>query len=182
MERPIALDDFTRLPRRGLIALFVGLLLTASWIAQSSASAEAVFPMPADPRYRAECGSCHTSYAPGLLPARAWNRMMAELDKHFGEDASLDDATRQALTLELNRLAADSATASPLKRRIAAAFAPGAAPQRISDSPFFRYMHDEVPNSIWRRTSIGTPANCGACHTRAEEGRYSEREVRIPRQ
>lgn len=174
--------DLTRLPRRGVVALFATLLLTALWIAQGQAAGEAIFPMPDDPRYRAECGSCHTSYAPGLLPARSWKKMMAELDNHFGDDASLDTATREALTRELIRLAADSPGANVLMRRIASGFPPQATPQRISDSPFFRYMHDEVPERIWKRPSIGNRANCGACHRRAEEGRYLEREVRIPRE
>ena len=50
----------------------------------------------------------------------------------------------------------------------------------ISEAGFFKFMHDEVPNSIWRRQKVGSKANCGACHPRADEGRYGEREVRIP--
>jgi len=175
-------EGFIRLPRPGLLALVAALLLTSLWIAQGQASGEAAFPMPVDPRYRAECGSCHTSYAPGLLPARSWDRMMTTLDRHFGEDASLDEATRAALTRELIRLAADNPGANMLMRRIASSFVRQEAPQRISDSPFFRHMHDEVPARIWRRAGVGSPANCGACHSRAEEGRYFEREVRIPRE
>src|SRR5512135_1196331 len=40
-------------------------------------------------QYRSECGSCHTLYSPGLLPARSWQKIMGGLDKHFGDDASL---------------------------------------------------------------------------------------------
>jgi hypothetical protein len=43
-------------------------------------------------------------------------------------------------------------------------------------------MHDEVPAYIWKRKKIGSLANCIACHTRANEGRYGEREIRIPQQ
>ena len=40
--------------------------------------------------YIKECGSCHFPYQPGLLPANAWNKMMANLDKHFGLPKSLN--------------------------------------------------------------------------------------------
>ena len=46
--------------------------------------------VPADPAYKAECGSCHVPYPPGLLPASSWQQLMSRLDKHFGSDASLD--------------------------------------------------------------------------------------------
>ena len=47
--------------------------------------------MPA--AYTQECASCHTAYAPAVLPARSWQRIMSSLDRHYGTDASLDAAT-----------------------------------------------------------------------------------------
>ncbi|MDZ4210776.1 MAG: cytochrome C, partial [Methylotenera sp.] len=55
-------------------------------------------PAVANAKWKAECGSCHMLYHPGLLPERSWNKMMAGLDKHFGENASLDTATRDEIT------------------------------------------------------------------------------------
>src|SRR3989338_9909941 len=49
-------------------------------------------------KWKAECSSCHMLYHPGLLPERSWNKMMAGLDKHFGENASLDPMTRDEIT------------------------------------------------------------------------------------
>lgn len=166
---------------KNLILLLASLSLPVGWIALGHAGHDAVFPMPADPAYVEECGGCHTAYAPGLLPARSWNRMMSELDRHFGEDASLDPATRARLGAALAGLAADAPRATLLMRRIATGVPPQEAPQRISETVFFRYMHDEVPASIWRRQGIGNPANCGACHVKADAGRYPEWEVRIPK-
>ena len=162
-------------------ALVIGVGLTTFWIAESMAHEDAMFPMPAGKAYVAECGACHTAYAPGLLPARSWKKMMAELENHFGEDASLDEAERVALLKPLLDLAADGNPANRLMRRIATSIPPAELPQRISTSPFFKYMHDEVPGYIWKRPKIGAPANCIACHGRATEGNYDEREVRIPK-
>jgi len=160
--------------------LLASLTLPLAWVASGFANQDAAFPMPASKEYLDECGSCHTAYAPGLLPARSWDRMMNELDRHFGEDASLDAGQAARIGASLRTLAADSANASLLMRRIAERIPAGTAPQRISETGYFKFMHDEVPAAIWQRAKIGSRANCGACHTKANEGRYPEREVRIP--
>jgi len=153
---------------------------TGIGIAQSPASDEAVFQMPVAKTYINECGSCHTAYAPGLLPARSWRKMMSELDNHFGEDASLSEPEQLEITKSLEILASDDIQATMRMRRINAAIPRNAAPQRITETGYFKFMHDEVRPSIWKRKSIGSLANCIACHPRANEGRYGEREIRIP--
>ncbi len=152
-------------------------------LAANSAAADygTVMPMPASPLYVGECGACHTAYAPGYLPARSWNQLMADLGNHFGTDASLNQADRDLLAAQLQALALDS----PQANRVIAGRNGGAwaasIPLRISTSPFFSFMHDEVPTSFWRRPKIGSKANCGACHTRADAGRYPEAEISIPK-
>ena len=59
---------------------------------------------------------------------------------------------------------------------------PDDAPLRISETAYFRYAHDEVPGSIWKRSKIGSKANCVACHTRGEAGSFREREIKIPKE
>lgn len=165
---------------KNLLTLFLAVGATAFAIGQAPANDEAVFPMPAGKTFVNECGSCHTAFAPGLLPARSWRKMMAGLADHFGEDASLDEPVRLAILKDLENLAADTPQATLRMRRINGAIPAGSTPQRISDTGYFKYMHDEVPKYVWPRKKIGTPGNCIACHTRANEGRYSEQEIRIP--
>lgn len=149
--------------------------------ADAHANPSAIMAMPASPLYVRECGSCHTAYAPGYLPARSWRKLMAELDRHFGDDASLNEADRALLLGQLQALALDTPHANPVvAARNGRQWAAG-IPLRISASPFFRYLHDEVPDSIWQRPGILSKANCGACHPRADEGRYLEAEIRIPK-
>ena len=164
-----------------LQGVLLGILMSLGLVSSSYASSDAYFPMPEGKTYIEECGGCHTAYAPGLLPARSWNKIMSGLSRHFGDDASLDAKTREQLTAALVALAADSSAANPLMQRINAAIPASITPDRISQSGFFGFMHDEVPNSIWRRPRIGTPSNCMACHTKTEAGRYLEREVQIPK-
>lgn len=165
---------------KNLGILILGLSLAVFWIAAGQADDQGAMPMPRDKLYVEECGGCHTAYAPGFLPARSWVRMMGELERHFGEDASLDEPHSLAIQRHLTDLAADSQNGTPFMRRIAASVPAGATPQRVTETWFFAFMHDEVPVSFWARKKIGTKANCIACHPRANAGSYAEREVSIP--
>lgn len=140
-----------------------------------------VLPMPASMLYVGECGSCHTAYAPTYLPARSWRKLMTELGRHFGEDASLLKKEGEVLQNQLEELAGDGPRAVQAIASRNARVSPTETPVRITEMPFFAYMHDEVPASIWRRAKVGSKANCIACHPRADEGRYFEREILIPK-
>lgn len=165
--------------RHGLVlALVLG--AAAFWMVRAPAEVAAQFPMPAGKTYVNECGSCHTAYAPGLLPTRSWRTMMAELENHFGEDASLDEPQYFAILKELETLAADGSYADMRMRRIAAALPPASAPQRITQTRYFQRLHDGVPEEVWKRKKIQSRANCMACHVRANGGYFSELEIRVP--
>jgi len=162
--------------------LVATLFASAFWLGYSwGDSGQPSFPPVTHQATAAECAACHMAYPAGLLPARSWQRMMATLDRHFGEDASLSPEETAAITRYLAGNAADSATANERMRRIASGIAFNAAPLRITETPYFGYLHDEVPASVWKRAKIGSRANCIACHTRAETGSFAEREIKIPK-
>jgi hypothetical protein len=167
---------------KNLSTLTLSVFAAATLISKAPADDEAIFPMPAGKTYVNECGSCHTAYAPGLLPARSWRKMMAGLRNHFGEDASLAEPDQLEILKHLELLASDGSQANMRMRRINGAIAAGTIPLRVSETGYFKYMHDEVPGYIWKRKKIGSPTNCVACHPRANEGRYGEREIRIPQE
>lgn len=123
-------------------------------------------PLPA---YTQECGACHVAYPPYLLNGASWDRLMRGLPKHFGTDASLDAATTKQIADWLAANASQrSANANP--------------PQdRITRTAWFVREHDEVGSATWQRASIKSASNCAACHTRAAEGSFREREIRIPK-
>jgi mono/diheme cytochrome c family protein len=129
-----------------------------------------VMPANIPAAYTAECAACHTGYAPGLLPARSWARIMSGLDQHYGADASLDAATVQALSGWLQ------ANAGTYKR---VAEAP---PQdRITRSAWFERQHRQVDDpAVWRLASIKSAANCAACHTGADQGRFDDDKLQLP--
>lgn len=138
-------------------------------------------PAVDNPAWRAECGSCHTAFHPGLLPERSWRKLMDGLDRHFGENAGLDPAPRKAITDFLAANAADRSDARRA-RKVAASIPAGQTPLRITATPWFDRKHDELRAEIWKRKEIGSRANCSACHPGAERGAYSERDIAIPGQ
>ena len=54
------------------------------------------------------------------------------------------------------------------------------APLRITETRWFVRKHDEVPRATWSRKSVGSAANCAACHRQAEQGIFNEDAIRIP--
>jgi hypothetical protein len=127
-------------------------------------------PPPALPSYKAECAACHVAFPPDMLPAASWQRLMSNLPKHFGTDASLEPALLKELSAWL------SANAAPQARSAATP-----AEDRITRSSWFGRQHDEVPAATWKRPSVKRASNCAACHTRADQGDFNERDIRIPR-
>jgi nitrate/TMAO reductase-like tetraheme cytochrome c subunit len=135
-----------------------------------SAQAERGYAVAPLPKHQQECSSCHVAYPPGLLPAASWARLMGGLGKHFGTDASLDAASTQEIGAWLQANAGSD-------RRVREE-----PPQdRISKSNWFVRQHDEVSAATWKRASIGSPANCSACHADAAKGDFNEHKVRIPK-
>lgn len=137
-------------------------------------------PAVSNAKWKAECSSCHMLYHPGLLPERSWQKMMGGLDQHFGENAALDAATRDEIA---RFLVANSADKLDNRRssRINQSIPANAAPLRISETGYFISKHDEISPSTFKRSSIGSAANCAACHQGAQQGDFSESKVKIPR-
>jgi hypothetical protein len=121
------------------------------------------------PKYKQECAACHVAFPPGMLPPESWRRLMNNLPRHYGTDASLDAVTVNELATWL------SANATYKRVR-------EAPPEdRITKSAWFIREHDELPASVWKRPAVKSAANCTACHTQADQGNFNEHTVRIPR-
>ncbi|MFN3594762.1 MAG: diheme cytochrome c [Thiobacillaceae bacterium] len=129
-------------------------------------------PMPSDmsPAYRAECGACHIPFPPALLAPKDWIRVMEQLDRHYGVDASLDETTRQHLRSFLERHGNPKRPAAPDAQGL----------PRLTETTWFRRKHDEVPPRLWQDVRVKSRANCAACHRDAESGDFSEHRLRMP--
>jgi hypothetical protein len=149
------------------------LLIAATLAATAPAFADRM-PIPADapPAFKAECGGCHLPFPPVLLSAPDWRQVMGRLDKHYGDNASIDEPTRREIEAFLVRNAGSG-------RRTEGAGS-GGVPPRLTLTNWFRHEHDEVAPAVWRDKRVGSAANCTACHSRAEAGSYREREIHVP--
>jgi len=120
-----------------------------------------------------ECGSCHLAFAPSMLPARSWKRLMADLKNHFGDDASVDPATAKRITDYLTAHAADQ-PGTRYGNKLLRDVPPGQAPLRITELPRWTREHREVTAAEWQQSAVRSKANCSACHTGAERGYYED--------
>lgn len=126
-------------------------------------------PAQTNAKYQKECSDCHITYAPGLLPAESWRKVMNGLSKHFGTDASLNAQDNKEITDFLVNNASNRWSAPT-------------APLRISETAWFKRKHDsrEVSPEVWKDPKVKSPANCAACHPLAELGDFNEHDIRMP--
>jgi Dihaem cytochrome c len=133
-----------------------------------------------NPIYIEECGSCHMAYQPGLLPAKSWGEIMSGLEDHFSDNAELDAETLQSIS---RFLLANSADKSDYRRsrKFNRSIKSNDVPTRISETPYFKQEHNEIPNNlISGNAEVKSFSNCNACHTKAEQGSFKERDIHIP--
>ena len=130
--------------------------------------------------YIKECGSCHFPYQGGLLPANAWNKMMANLDKHFGSDASLAPEDFQTLSKYLNDNSAEKNMQYKRSNRIVSSLAKNQIPDSISTTPYMIKKHEDIRKNLITQNEVKGLFNCIACHKTADKGIYGERDINIP--
>ena len=136
--------------------------------------------MVSSPVYKDECGSCHMAYPPGLLPAESWGEIMSSLDDHFGDNAELDTSPHKEIT---DFLVANSADKSDYRRsrRFASSNGSGEIITRITETPYFKHEHDEIPlRLVTGNKDVNSFSQCNACHGKADLGLFREGDISIP--
>ncbi len=160
-------------PTRPLVLGLLAVGFSALIFSRAQAGGGHYYPPVTDPEVKEECGSCHLAFPASMLPAASWQRMMQELDNHFGDNASVDPALAKKITAYLVANAGDTggqAYGSKLLRGVT----PASAPQRITSLPKWVREHREVPDWEWRHKDVRSKANCTACHADAELGHYED--------
>lgn len=158
-------------PRKAPRVLVAAAAVLAACTVASTAGASERTRLPGGllPAYTQECASCHTAYAPGLLPASSWRRVMAGLDRHYGTDASIDAALARQIEAWLQAHAGTSRKVSE------------APPEdRITRSAWFERKHRRVEPATWGLPEVKSAANCAACHAGADQGDYDDHTLRMP--
>lgn len=130
--------------------------------------------------WREECGSCHLAFHPSLLPARAWQHLMATQDQHFGADLALDAATAAAIGQFLAGASADAHATEPALK-ISQSLAADAVPLRVTETPYWVKKHRELGPAEWQLPTVKSKSNCSACHLDAEAGTFEDAAMKVPR-
>ncbi len=147
--------------------------LTAALVMLTGVPAHAdshrLMPRAVPSAYVQECAACHIAYPPALLPAASWQRVMTGLDKHYGTDASLDATTVAQLSAWLKTEAGTGKRAAEVPPQ-----------DRITRTAWFEHKHRKIDAPVWKLVSVKSAANCAACHSRADQGDFDERSLRVP--
>jgi cytochrome b len=129
--------------------------------------------------FEAECGSCHITYPPYLLPKKSWEIMMGDLENHFGDDASIDEETNHIISKFLDQNSAEDSTNEAAfkilhslkdKKTIA-----------ITKTPYWEKRHKDIDEKVFLDDKIKSKANCNACHKDIENGLIENNLIQIPR-
>jgi len=129
--------------------------------------------------YREVCGECHLAYQPELRPSASWLKILNQLDDHFGEEIEVDPDMIKTISEYLKTNGAENSLSKRSKKIMRSLG--NQVPMRISDIPYIREKHHELDPAIFKRKSIGSMANCTACHITAEKGIYDDDDVKIPK-
>lgn len=130
--------------------------------------------------YITECAACHMAYQVEFLPKRSWKKMMLTLEDHFGTDASLDQNESTQIEAYLLRHASDAKKSYGEFAEISEGIRDDETPLRISETRYFKKEHRKIKKHLIEQKEVKSIANCIACHTKADKGDYSERNIFIP--
>lgn len=139
---------------------------------------DGVRPLGKNALYDEECSSCHNAFSPTLLPAASWEKVMAGLDDHFGDDASLPEETSSEILEWLRASSAERAFSEPSKKILRSVGAN--LPTRITETPYWKEKHSKIKKDVYSRKAVSSRTNCAACHPGASRGTFEDREISIP--
>ena len=129
--------------------------------------------------YREACGECHLAYQPELMPSGSWQKILNQLDDHFGEEIEVDPDTKKTISEYLKTNSAENSLSKRSKKIMRSLG--NEVPMRITDIPYIRREHHELDPAIFKRKSIGSMVNCEVCHITADKGIYDDDDVKIPK-
>jgi hypothetical protein len=123
--------------------------------------------------YEKECGSCHFPYQPGWLPERSWRHVMANLTRHFGENAEVAAGARQAILDYLAAGAADRVS-NRRSREVMEVIPAHETPTSITKVLYVGGIHGGFLDPAFKgEPAVKTLSQCPACHQQAERGWFS---------
>jgi len=132
------------------------------------------------PEFYDECIACHTLYPPFLLPKKSWEVMMADLENHFGDDASLDEDVRLSVLEYLNDNAAETSTKESAFKAMDSMNDSKKTLIAYTETPYWKKRHKSLDETMFKNPKVKKKANCKACHVNIEKGIIEDELIRLP--
>jgi len=165
-------NDSNQVKRAVLGAAFV---LAAGFAAATAVAGELRLDVGSNdsPVYEKECGSCHFPYQAGWLPERSWRKLMGSLGNHFGDNAEINPANREAVTSYLASRAADHSS-NERSKEIMSMIKPGDTPISLTKVLYVGGIHGGfLDRSFEGKPEAKTLAQCPLCHQKAHRGWFA---------
>lgn len=136
--------------------------------------------LPDNTVWRNECGDCHLAFHPTLLPARSWQKMMSQLDDHFGDAVFIDDDTTETIKQFLLTYSAESELSEPAYQ-INRSTPKSETPLFITKTHYWHKKHKDINKMYWDSELVGSKSNCAACHFDADLGTFEDAAMWLPK-
>jgi Dihaem cytochrome c len=136
----------------------LGAVLAAAVCVQATARDDVWTPAQDNVAWRSECSACHVPFPPSLLTSGDWLETMANLDQHFGVDASLAPQVQAEISAYLKQNGASDWSSA---RRVVV--------PRITTTPRFEEHHRSAIR-LWLKGRVRLLSDCGSCHKEAGAG------------
>ena len=164
---------------RMAVAITVGMLAVgaAGTATLATLPGHGVPPAALDPVFEEQCGACHLAFPPSLAPAATWDGILADLQHHFGADATLSAEQVAHLRAWLDANAAEHWDTLP-SHLLRVRAADGSL--RITDTPGWRHMHRHIRDTVFTAKPVYRRSNCTACHADGAAGRFAPQDIVSP--
>jgi len=120
--------------------------------------------------YKQSCGQCHIPYPPDFLPSGSWEKLLGSTEKHFGESLDIDQKDKDIIATYLKENGAESSK-SRISQKIMQSL-DGKTPLRLTEIPYIIKKHRKYSPDVLKRKSIGSLAQCNACHQSADKWKF----------
>ena len=164
-------------PRTALAIMLVLLAASATAIAALTALPGRRVPSATlDPVFALQCGACHLAFPPSLAPAATWDGILADLQHHFGADATDSPEQIAQIRTWVDDNAAGRWDTLP-SHLLGVAAADGSL--RITDTPGSAATPRHRRRGVCGEARL-SPRNCSACHADAATGLFAPQDIAIP--
>jgi hypothetical protein len=103
--------------------------------------------------------------------------MMDDLENHFGDDASLDEADKNSIKDYLVKNSAQTSTKESAQKILKSI--KNSDTIAITKTEYWQSRHDAIDKSIFKSKKVGNISNCKACHKNIERGLLNDRDIQI---